>query len=99
MKAPKIRGLAYAGEYSNPHVNGGKPLPLYEFAPRPDGLPDINTIEGWNRMRHDFAERRLRKHTSREPAEAEIKAEMERNAIEAQRMIEQCDAAERGMHE
>lgn len=90
MNVPKISGLVYISEFSNPHVNGGQPLPLYDFAPRTDGKPDINTLEGWDRMRHDFAARDLRKQLSREPDEVEIQAEMKRNAAEARHLVEQC---------
>ena len=90
MKVPKIRGLVYTGEFNDPRVNGGQPLPLYEPAPRTDGRPDINTVEGWNRMRHGFAARALRKCLGREPDESEIQAEMDRNAEKAQNIIEQC---------
>lgn len=33
---------------SNPGVNHGQPLPVYENAPRTDGKPSINTPEGWH---------------------------------------------------
>jgi hypothetical protein len=92
MNAPIINGLTFIGEYSNPHVNAGQPLPLYDFAPRADGKPDINTVEGWNRMCHDFAARSLRKQSGREPDEAEIQAELERNTAEARNIIKQCRA-------
>ena len=93
MNAPRIDELIYIGQFSNPNVNNGCPLPLYESAPRADGRPDINTVEGWNRMRHDFAARALHRRLGREPGEAEIQTEMKRNATEARNMIEMCNAA------
>ncbi len=95
MKMPvlDIPGMTFVGYCSAPEVMNGAKLPLYESAQRTDGCPDINTVEGWNRMRHDFAARSLCKSLGREPDEAEIQTEMERNAAEAWSVIERCKAA------
>lgn len=42
-----IPGLHLVGTVSNPHVNHGEPLPLYEPV-TPKGRMSINTVEGWN---------------------------------------------------
>lgn len=95
MKMPvlDIPGMTFVGYCSTPKVMNGAELPLYESAPRADGRPDINTVEGWNLMRHDFAARALRKHLDREPEEVEIQTEMGRNAEDARRIVEQCSAS------
>ena len=60
----QIPGLVFAGFTSNPQVNGGRPVLLYEFAERTDGRPSINTVEGWNAL-VEAQERRHREKMSR----------------------------------
>ncbi len=45
---PIFPGAVFVGMVSNPGVNHGQPLPVYENAPRTDGKPSINTPEGWH---------------------------------------------------
>ena len=94
MKMPvlNIPGMTFVGYCSTPKVMNGTELPLYEPMQRADGRPDINTVEGWNLLRHDFAARALRRRLGREPDETEIQMEMERNAAEARNIIKQCRA-------
>ena len=101
MKMPvlDIPGMTFAGYCSTPEVMNGAEVPLYEPAPRADGRPDVNTMEGWDLMRHDFAMRALCRCLGREPNEAEIQTEMERNTAEARNMIERCKAAGRDKEE
>lgn len=61
MTEPVLPGLVFAGYTADPRVNGGQPVPLYEFAERKDGRPSINTVEGWN----EFAEDQERRNRER----------------------------------
>lgn len=79
-KAAEMQGFIFTGEY----FDG---FPLYEFAPPPEEIPDINTLEGWNAMRRRFSRNRLKRELKREPSEQEIQEEMERNAQEAKKEI------------
>lgn len=44
-----IPGLIYVKTVTNPNVNQGKPVALFEPA-APKDKPSINTAEGWNAM-------------------------------------------------
>ncbi len=79
-KAAEMQGFIFTGEY----FDG---FPLYEFAPPPEGIPSINTAEGWEAMRHRFSRNRLIRELKREPSEQEIRKEMDRNAQEARKEI------------
>jgi hypothetical protein len=96
MQAKDIPGLKFIGHYSHPDVMDGAELPLYEPAPRTDGRPSINTVEGWNRLRHDLSEQRLLQLLGRQPTEEEIQADMEQDAAEACRIIEQVEGGIEG---
>ena len=52
-------GLRYVGYVSHRQVNHGQALPMFEPIPI-EGRPDINTLEGWNKLatennRREFA--------------------------------------------
>lgn len=49
MNKSNIHGLRLVGTVSNPYVNHGELLPLYEPI-TPEGRPSINTVEGWNAL-------------------------------------------------
>ena len=51
-----MKGLVFVGTISNPHINGGAELPLYEIAVS-EGKLSINTLQGWNAL-CDRADRR-----------------------------------------
>ncbi len=56
---PEIKGLVFAGYVSDPRVNNGAAVPLYEPAGRKDGKPSINTVEGWNAFVERMERQRL----------------------------------------
>ena len=50
MNCAPFPGAVFVEMVSNPEVNHGQPVPVYENAPRTDGKPSINTPEGWARV-------------------------------------------------
>lgn len=50
MKEYAVQCLVFAGYVSDPHVNNGEAIPLYDIADPPAGIASINTVEGWNAM-------------------------------------------------
>ena len=90
-QAPEIPGCCFVGYIANEQT-GGKLVPLYEPKQPTDGRPSINTLEGWNLLRWESAERLLQKRTGRNPTGAEIQAELDRQAAEAKRLIAQWEA-------
>lgn len=96
MQAENIPGLKFVGTFSHPNVMDGAELPLYKPAPRTDGRPSVNTVEGWNRLRHDLSERHLLERFGRQPTEDEIQADMEQDAAEAHRIIAQVEGGVKG---
>lgn len=93
-QAPEIPGCCFVGYIANEQT-GGKLVPLYEPKQPTDGRPSINTLEGWNLLRWESAERLLQKRTGRNPTGAEIQAELDRQAAEAKRLIAQWEAGVR----
>lgn len=90
-QAPEIPGCCFVGYIANEQT-GGKLVPLYEPKQPTDGRPSINTLEGWNLLRWESAERKLLMETGRQPTNAEIQAELDRQAAEAKRLIAQWEA-------
>lgn len=90
-QAPEIPGCCFVGYIANEQT-GGKLVPLYEPKQPTDGRPSINTLEGWNLHRWESAERKLLMETGRQPTNAEIQAELDRQAAEAKRLIAQWEA-------
>lgn len=91
MNTPKIEeipGTVFTGEYAAFH---GQRLPVYAPAPRTDGKPSINTLEGWELHRREVAENHLWRVLHRQPTEAEIHEEMDRNAALAAELMEKID--------
>lgn len=88
---PEIPGCCFVGYIANEQA-GGKLVPLYEPKQLTDGRPSINTLEGWNLLRWESAERLLQKRTGRNPTGAEIQAELDHQAAEAKRLIAQWKA-------
>ena len=93
-QAPEIPGCCFVGYIANEQT-GGKLVPLYEPKQPTDGRPSINTLEGWNLLRWESAERLLLMETGRQPTNAEIQAELDRQAAEAKRLIAQREAGRR----
>lgn len=93
-QAPEIPGCCFVGYIANERT-GGKLVPLYEPKKPTNGRPSINTLEGWNLLRWESAERLLQKRTGRTPTGAEIQAELDRQAAEAKRLIAQWEAGVR----
>lgn len=90
-QAPEIPGCCFVGYIANEQT-GGKLVPLYEPKQPTNGRPSINTLEGWNLLRWESAERLLQKRTGRNPTGAEIQAELDHQAVEAKRLIAQWKA-------
>ena len=80
MKSQRTKaGLIFTGEYlTNEHVNGGQPVPLYEFKGHVDPKRDINTPDGWNAS----VERADREHRARLIAKLGYEAAMKQLARE-----------------
>lgn len=72
-------GCPFVGMVSDPHVNGGKPLSVYELSEE--------TVDSWNRKRFTLCEHTLKAKLHRTPTKQEVYAEMDRNAAEARRLI------------
>ena len=69
--------MTFTGEFNRFH---GQSLPVYAPKEPTNGRPSINTLEGWNLLRHKLAERDLFRVLHRQPAETEITAKaMARN--------------------
>lgn len=85
--APPMRGFTSKGYIQDAQINHGEPLPLYAM----NG--GINTLEGWNAMRHADAARALLRKLGRAPSEDEIQMEMQRNAELARQLIEKTRCA------
>lgn len=90
-QAPEIPGCCFVGYICNEHT-GYRTVPLYEPKAPTDGRPSINTLEGWNLHRWESAERKLLMETGRQPTDAEIQAELDRQTDEAKRLIAQWEA-------
>lgn len=60
-------GLCYVGDVSDPHVNHGQSLPMFEPV-APEGRPDINTLEGWNAMADKYNRKAFLDVFGREPS-------------------------------
>lgn len=60
----QLPGLSYIGTITNPHVNQGAPVPLYEPVNHPGG---INTLEGWNALADKQNRRSFLRKFGREP--------------------------------
>lgn len=90
-QAPEVPGCCFVGYICNKHT-GYRTVPLYEPKAPTDGRPSINTLEGWNLHRWKSAERKLLMETGRQPTDAEIQAELDRQAAEAKRLIAQWEA-------
>ena len=93
-QAPEIPGCCFVGYIANEQT-GGKLVPLYEPKKPTNGRPSINTLEGWNLLRWESAERLLQKRTGRTPTGAEIQAELDRQAAKARQLIAQWEAGVR----
>lgn len=93
-QAPEIPGCCFVGYICNEHT-GYRTVPLYEPKKPTNGRPSINTLEGWNLLRWESAERLLQKRTGRNPTGAEIQAELDHQAVEAKRLIAQWKAGRR----
>lgn len=79
MNAPQVKeipGMTFTGEFNRFH---GQSLPVYAPKEPTNGRPSINTLEGWNLLRHKLAERDLFRVLHRQPTETEITAELARN--------------------
>ena len=57
--ASEIKGLVFAGYVSDPRVNNGAEVPLYEPAGGKDRRQSINTAEGWNALVERMESQRL----------------------------------------
>ena len=66
MNPFNISGLRYVGYTSNPRVNNGQPVPLFEPVTLV-GRPSINTMEGWNVTADKHNRRSFAKVFGREP--------------------------------
>ncbi|MDD4510464.1 MAG: hypothetical protein PHY23_06150 [Oscillospiraceae bacterium] len=44
----ELPGLTFAGYWSHPSFDGGKPFPIYEIDEPEAGRKSINTVDGWN---------------------------------------------------
>lgn len=93
-QAPEIPGCCFVGYICNEHT-GYRTVPLYEPKAPTDGRPSINTLEGWNLLRWESAEKKLRMETGRQPTNAEIQAELDWEIAYAKRTIAQWEAGER----
>ena len=93
-QAPEIPGCCFVGYIANEQT-GGKLVPLYEPKQPTNGRPSINTLEGWNLLRWESAERLLQKRTGRNPTNAEIQAELDWEIAYVKRTIAQWEAGER----
>ena len=93
-QAPEISGCCFVGYIANEQT-GGKLVPLYEPKQPTDGRPSINTLEGWNLLRWESAERKLLMETGRQPTNAEIQAELDWEADYAKRTIAEWEAGEK----
>jgi hypothetical protein len=70
--------MTFTGEFNRFH---GQSLPVYAPKEPTNGRPSINTLEGWNTLRHELAERDLLRKLHRQPTEAEIIEELARNEV------------------
>lgn len=93
-QAPEVPGCCFVGYICNEHT-GYRTVPLYEPKAPTDGRPSINTLEGWNLLRWESAEKKLRMETGRQPTNAEIQAELDWEIAYAKRTIAQWEAGER----
>ena len=93
-QAPEIPGCCFVGYICNEHT-GYRTVPLYEPKAPTDGRPSINTLEGWNLLRWESAEKKLRMETGRQPTNAEIQAELDWEIAYAKRTIAQWEAGDR----
>lgn len=85
--APPMRGFTSKGYIQDVQINHGESVPLYVM----NG--GINTLDGWNAMRHADAARALLRKLGRAPSENEIQMEMLRNAELAMQLIEKMRCA------
>ena len=93
MNAPQIEeipGMTFTGEFNRFH---GQSLPVYAPKEPTNGRPSINTLEGWNLLRHELAERDLLRALHRQPTETEIIEEMARNAALADAVVAKLDSS------
>ncbi|OUP23759.1 hypothetical protein [Gemmiger sp. An194] len=92
MNAPQVKeipGMTFTGEFNRFH---GQSLPVYAPKEPTNGRPSINTLEGWNLLRHELAERDLLRALHRQPTETEITAELARNEALAAATAERANS-------
>lgn len=82
--------MTFTGEFNRFH---GQSLPVYAPKEPTNGRPSINTLEGWNLLRHELAERDLLRKLHRQPTETEIIEELARNEA-----LAAATAARAGVH-
>lgn len=62
----QIPGTVYIGQISHPNVNGGRLVPHFAPADRPNG---VNTLVGWNALADKVNRRSFRHANGREPVD------------------------------
>jgi len=70
----RIEGMICVGQIANRSVNNGAPVPLFQTA-EPEGRPDINSKEGWNKIAREANQRVFADMFGRQPVcDDELKA-------------------------
>ena len=73
--AEHMAGYEFVDMIETPHGV----LPLYRPSARTDGRPDIDTLEGWNLLRYESAERQVSRKLGRAATREEVFAQLAEN--------------------